>query len=107
MGCGAARAAFPGPVDYLGSPPGNDGDGQRMAQAAGAALARMDQATLTPSVPTRCRAGCWPPVPFHTEPNAMLVNRHGRRFVNELTFNIGEAIDARDPDRRAATCRAG
>lgn len=89
---------FPGPVDYLGSPPGNDGDGQRMAEAAGAALARMDQATLTPSVPTRYEGRLLAqPVPFHTERNAMLVNRHGRRFVNEVTFNIGEAIDARDP----------
>jgi 3-oxosteroid 1-dehydrogenase len=43
---------FPGPVDYLGSPDGNTGDGHRMAEAAGAALARMDQATLTP--PCRC-----------------------------------------------------
>jgi 3-oxosteroid 1-dehydrogenase len=96
----ALRAThFPGPVDYLGSPPGNDGDGQRMAAAAGAAMARMDQATLTPSVPTRYEGRLLArPVPFHTEPNAMLVDRHGRRFVNELTFNIGEAIDARDAD---------
>lgn len=89
---------FPGPVDYLGSPPSNDGDGQRMAAAAGAALARMDQATLTPCVPTPYEGRLLAqPVPFHTERNVMLVNRHGRRFVNELTFNIGEAIDARDP----------
>lgn len=27
----------------------------------------------------------------------MLVNREGRRLVNELRFNIGEVIDARDP----------
>ncbi|MBR0673409.1 FAD-dependent oxidoreductase [Neoroseomonas soli] len=90
---------FPGPVDYLGSPPGNDGDGQRMAEAAGAALAHMDQATLTPSVPTPYEGRLLAqPVPFHTEPNAMLVNRHGVRFMNELTFNIGEAIDSRDPE---------
>lgn len=88
---------FPGPVDYLGSPPTNTGDGHRMAEAAGAALGRMDQATLTPSVPTwhggRLMAR---PVPFHTEPNAIVVDRRGVRFVNELRFNIGEAIDARD-----------
>ncbi|MBR0645744.1 FAD-dependent oxidoreductase [Plastoroseomonas hellenica] len=88
---------FPGPVDYLGSPPSNTGDGHRMAVAAGAALAHMDQATLTPSVPTRHRGRLMAlPVPFHTEPNAIIVNRHGARFVNELRFNIGEAIDARD-----------
>lgn len=88
---------FPGPVDYLGSPADNAGDGQRMAAEAGAMLAHMDQATLTPSIPTRHLGRVLAlPVPFHTEPNAMLVNRHGRRFVNELTFNIGAALDARD-----------
>ncbi len=88
---------FPGQVDYLGSPPGNEGDGHRMAQAAGAALAHMDQATLTPAVPVRHGGHLMArPVPFHTEPNAILVNRHGVRFVNELVFNIGEAMDARD-----------
>ncbi|NKC30473.1 FAD-dependent oxidoreductase [Falsiroseomonas selenitidurans] len=88
---------FPGPVDYLGSPPGNTGDGHRLAEAAGAALAHMDQATLTPAVPVRHEGRLMArPVPFHTEPNAILVNRYGVRFVNELTFNIGEAMDARD-----------
>lgn len=95
----AMRAAhFPGPVDYLGSPPSNEGDGHRLAAEAGAALAHMDQATLTPSVPTRLHGRLMAmPVPFHTERNAMIVNRHGRRFVNELRFGIGEAMDARDP----------
>lgn len=89
---------FPGPVDYLGSPEAHAGDGQRMAEAAGAALARMDQATITPSVPVRYEGRVLAqPVPFHTEPNAMLVNRHGVRFTNELIFNIGEQIDRRDP----------
>ncbi|WP_431283082.1 FAD-dependent oxidoreductase [Humitalea sp. 24SJ18S-53] len=89
---------FPGPVDYLGSPKANEGDGHRMATAAGAALAHMDQATLTPSIPTRYQGALHAlPVPFHTEPNAMLVNRHGQRFVNELRFNIGELLDTRDP----------
>ncbi|HYF08388.1 MAG TPA: FAD-binding protein, partial [Acetobacteraceae bacterium] len=95
---GMRAAHFPGPVDLLGSPGGNEGDGHRMAGAVGAAMAHMDQATLTPSVPTRYEGRLAAmPVPFHTEPNAVLVNRHGRRFVNELRFNIGEALDARDP----------
>jgi 3-oxosteroid 1-dehydrogenase len=38
------------------------------------------------------------PVPFHTEPNAIIVNRHAVRFVNELRFNIGESMDARDAE---------
>lgn len=89
---------FPGPLDYRGSPGAHDGDGQRMAEAAGAALAHMDQATITPSIPVRYEGRLLAqPVPFHTEPFAMLVDRHGKRFVNELTFNIGEALDRRDP----------
>ncbi|MCQ4159083.1 FAD-dependent oxidoreductase [Roseomonas sp. GC11] len=89
---------FPGPLDYRGSPPAHGGDGQRLAEAAGAALAHMDQATFTPSVPTRYEGRLLAqPVPFHTEPYAMLVNRHGVRFTNELVFNIGEALDRRDP----------
>ncbi|GGJ29794.1 FAD-dependent oxidoreductase [Neoroseomonas lacus] len=89
---------FPGPVDYRGSPTAHEGDGQRMAAAAGAELARMDQATIAPSIPVRYQGRLLAqPVPFHTETNAMLVNRHGERFMNELTFNIGEALDRRDP----------
>ncbi len=92
---------FPGPVDYLGSPASNTGDGHRMAEAAGAALDRMDQATLTPSVPVLHEGRLMArPVPFHTEPNAIIVNRHGLRFTNELRFNIGEAMDARDASGR-------
>jgi 3-oxosteroid 1-dehydrogenase len=88
---------FPGGADLLGSPPSNTGDGHHMAEIAGAALDRMDQATLTPSVPTRHGGRLMArPVPFHTEPNAILVDRRGVRFVNELSFNIGEALDARD-----------
>lgn len=89
---------FPGPLDYRGSPGAHEGDGQRMAGAAGAALAHMDQATITPSVPVRYEGRLLAqPVPFHTEPYAMLVNRHGARFTNELVFNIGEVLDRRDP----------
>lgn len=89
---------FPGPVDYLGSPGAHEGDGQRLAEAAGAELARMDQATIAPSIPVRYQGRLLAqPVPFHTEPFAIVVDRNGRRFVNELTFNIGEALDRRDP----------
>ena len=89
---------FPGPVDYLGSPTAHEGDGQRMAEAVGAALAHMDQATIAPSIPVPYQGRVLAqPVPFHTETNAMLVDRTGRRFMNELTFNIGEELDRRDP----------
>lgn len=89
---------FPGPFDRFGSPRTNEGDGQLMAQAIGAALERMDQANLYPQLPVRYEGkphGI--PIPFNTEPHAILVDRHGRRFVSEYAFNIGEALDRRDP----------
>lgn len=94
---------FPGPVDAPGSPAANRGDGQRMAAAAGAALARMDQANIYPCLPTRYEGRpTGLPITFQAEPHSILVNRHGRRFVNETDFNIGEALDARDPATGAA-----
>ncbi|WPO98049.1 FAD-dependent oxidoreductase [Pseudomonas sp. HR96] len=95
----AARLAehFPGPVDFIASPRSNEGDGQRMAEQAGAQLAHMDQANINPAMPWRYQgqAHCLA-VFFHYEPNAIIVNRHGQRFVNEFTFNLGEALDQRE-----------
>lgn len=92
------EAHFPGPYDFIASPRSNTGDAHRMAAAAGAALAHMDQGNINPAVPTRYEGrlhglGLF----FHREANAILVDRHGRRFVDEFAFNIGEVIDARDP----------
>ena len=42
---------FPGPLDQLGSPATNTGDGQRMAARAGAARAVRNNATATASLP--------------------------------------------------------
>lgn len=95
------EAHFPGPLDRLGSPRTNEGDGQRMAQSAGAALARMDQANIYPCLPTRYQGrphGL--PMTFQAEPHSIVVNRHGARFVSETDFNIGEAMDARDAEGR-------
>lgn len=93
---------FPGPVDYIASPRSNEGDAHRMAQALGAQLAHMDQANINPAMPWRYQgqAHCLA-VFFHYEPNAIIVNRHGRRFVNEFTFNIGEALDQRESPQGA------
>ncbi|MBZ9918029.1 MULTISPECIES: FAD-dependent oxidoreductase [unclassified Mesorhizobium] len=89
---------FPGHCDFIASPPGNDGDAVRIAVAAGAELAHMDQANITGGFPL---SGSRRPFGvssfFHQEPNAIVVNRHGRRFVNEYRFNLGEVIDERDP----------
>ncbi|MGK3122785.1 FAD-dependent oxidoreductase [Candidatus Pantoea formicae] len=88
---------FPGPHDFIASPKENTGDGQRMAQAVGAQLAHMDQANMGGGIPAAQNMP-WSglSIYFHYEPNAILVNRAGRRFTNEFAFNLGEALDARD-----------
>lgn len=94
-------AHFPEHLDRLGSPRANTGDGQRMAEAVGAQLARMDQANVYPTLPTFYEGqphGV--PFQFHAEPHAILVDRTGRRFVSEYDFNIGEAIDRRETNGR-------
>ena len=89
---------FPGPVDRRGSPRTNEGDGQLMAKAAGAMLSRMDQANIYPCLPTTYEGSPHGlPFTFQAEPHSILVDRHGRRFVSESDFNIGEAMDRRDP----------
>lgn len=90
---------FPGPVNFIGSPDTNTGDGQRMAREAGAELDRMDQANIYPCLPTVYEGhSTGLPITFTAEKHSILVNRHGKRFVSENDFNIGERMDARDPD---------
>jgi 3-oxosteroid 1-dehydrogenase len=92
---------FPGPLDRLGSPRSNAGDGQLMAAAIGAELAHMDQANVYPTMPTWYEGkphGI--PLLFQAEPHAILVDRDAKRFVSEYDFNIGEAIDRREADGR-------
>jgi 3-oxosteroid 1-dehydrogenase len=90
---------FPGPLDRIGSPRSNEGDGQKLAASVGAQLDLMDQANVYPCLPTRYQGrphGL--PMTFQAEPHAIVVNRHGKRFVSENDFNIGEALDKRGPD---------
>ena len=88
---------FRGPVDRLGSPGTNTGDGQKMAAAAGALIERMDQANIYATLPTRYDgAAHGMPAMFHASPHCIVVDRHGRRFVSEYDYNIGEALDRRD-----------
>ncbi|WP_137390681.1 FAD-dependent oxidoreductase [Rhodoligotrophos defluvii] len=90
---------FPGPLDRIASPRTNTGDGQLLAQQAGALLERMDQANIYPTLPTRYEGRLHGiPLTFQTEPHAIIVGRHGRRFVSEYDYNIGEALDQRDPE---------
>jgi 3-oxosteroid 1-dehydrogenase len=89
---------FPGPIDWLGSPRSNEGEGHQLAERAGAALVHMDQANIYPAMPTYYEGGRQGiPLIFQAEPRAILVDCHGRRFVSEYDFNVGEAIDRRDP----------
>lgn len=90
---------FPGPVEWTGSPATNTGDGQRMAAEVGARLDRMDQALIfgTTVKPYEGRERGAPAGDYYL-PHSMVVNRHGRRFVNEKEMNVGLAFDERDPD---------
>jgi 3-oxosteroid 1-dehydrogenase len=88
---------FRGPLDRIGSPRTNTGDGQRLAAEVGAALDRMDQANVYPTLPVRYEGrphGI--PATFQADPHAIVVDRHGRRFASEYDYNIGEALDRRD-----------
>ncbi|HYB08215.1 MAG TPA: FAD-dependent oxidoreductase [Alphaproteobacteria bacterium] len=89
---------FPGPLDWILSPSTNTGDGQRMAEEVGAAVDRMDQANVFPALPTVYEGKLHGiPIPFQLHPHCIVVDRLGRRFVSEFDYNIGEAIDRRDP----------
>jgi succinate dehydrogenase/fumarate reductase flavoprotein subunit len=87
------RARFlPGPVTHPQSPPYNEGDGLLMAMEVGADLGNMTEVWGSPSsvIPGEQYEG----KPFNristerARPHAILVNRHGQRFVNEaVTYN--------------------
>lgn len=90
---------FPGPFDRIGTPSSNEGDGQKLAAAAGAQLDSMDQANVYACLPTRYEGKRYGlPINFMYEPHSILVNRLGQRFVSEAHFNSGEEIDRRNPD---------
>ena len=92
-------AHFGNPRQFIGPPAGNTGDGQRLAAAAGAAMGCMDQATITAAIPRRYHGRVHGmPVPYHAEENAIVVNRLGQRFEDELHMNLGAALDRRDPE---------
>ncbi|MCB1740959.1 MAG: FAD-dependent oxidoreductase [Gammaproteobacteria bacterium] len=88
---------FPGPVEWTASPSTNSGDGQRMAAAVGARLDRMDQALIMGTTPAWYEGRLQGvPAADYFLPHSMIVNRHGRRFVNEKQMNIGLAFAERD-----------
>ncbi|MFT5390505.1 MAG: 3-oxosteroid 1-dehydrogenase [Gammaproteobacteria bacterium] len=91
---------FPGPLDRIGSPRTNTGDGHHMALRAGAALDRMDQANIYATLPTRYEGEIHGmPSLFHCAPHSIVVNREGQRFASEYDYNFGEVLDRREgPD---------
>lgn len=92
---------LPGPVELTGSPDTNTGDGHRMAEAVGAKLDHMDQSLIYPTkqIVYEGRPHGAPAKDIKL-PHIMIVNRHGRRFVNEVEVNIGLAFEIRDPATR-------
>ena len=85
------RAFLRGPLTHPASPPGNTGDGLKLAQGIGAGLANMTNAWWTPTLTPDDQF--WPdgspkssPVLIErTLPGSIMVNRRGRRFCNEAT----------------------
>ena len=89
---------FPGPVEWRASPSTNTGDGQRMAAEAGARLDHMDQALVMGTTPVMYEGRVQgQPAADYFLPHSMIVNRHGRRFVNEKQMNVGLAFAKMDP----------
>jgi succinate dehydrogenase/fumarate reductase flavoprotein subunit len=77
-----------GQLTHPNSPPGNEGDGLKMAMAAGADLANMSEAWWCPSVVIpgeeydgrQLNRGDFA---IRSLPHSIIVNRKGQRFVNE------------------------
>jgi 3-oxosteroid 1-dehydrogenase len=90
------------PWDGPASPPNNEGDALIMASRAGARLANLNRAWFTPA---RDLGETYEDQPlirigmYGSAPGEILVNRSGRRFVNEaLNYNdIGIVMTAMDP----------
>ena len=94
------------PYDGPATPPVSHGDGLIMAAAVGAKLADLDKATWVPSISVGEMYDGHPYVrtggfSHGQRPGEILVNRSGRRFVNEaLNYNdIGYVYTYFDPGR--------
>ncbi len=99
------RSRFlPGPISHNCSPPFNEGDALAMAIEAGADIANMSEAWVYPGamVPGEEHDGRpvsrWV-IAERTLPHSLLVNRAGRRFVNEgVNYNdLSKALHHFDP----------
>jgi 3-oxosteroid 1-dehydrogenase len=95
-----SRLAQHFPRDFVlrASPRTNTGDGQRLAEALGARMARLDQANIYPVTPTRYEGQPHAfPINQLDAPHCILVGRHGRRFVSEGNRNLGVSLIEREP----------
>ena len=92
---------LPGRLDYSAAVPSNRGDGLLMALQVGAKLAHLDEAWYWPGFrnPRYFYEGA--PLgsiatSIRSYPHSIVVNRSGRRFANESSWNFGNALQARD-----------
>lgn len=95
-----------GPMTAPASPPYNEGDGIKMGMEIGAQLGNMQEAWWYPT--THIPGEEWEdgspvyrlPVAERTLPGSIMVNKHGKRFLNEAGDydDIGKALHNFDPD---------
>ena len=98
------RRFLGGPLTHPNSPPGNTGDGLKMAMTLGADLGNMSEAWWCPSLEVPGEEYDARPLrrgDFATRslPHSVIVNRRGQRFVNEAhNYNdLMKAFFAFDP----------
>lgn len=102
---GLKKAFLRGPLDAPASPPGNQGDGLKLAMSVGAGLGNMTSAWWVPTLSVK--GAIWPDgeqraVPVlieRTLPHSIMVNRAGQRFCNEANnyASLAGAFHAFDP----------
>lgn len=99
------KALLRGPLDAPASPPGNQGDGLKLAMSVGAGLGNMTSAWWVPTLSVE--GANWPDgeqraVPVlieRTLPHSIMVNKAGERFCNEANnyASLAGAFHAFDP----------
>jgi succinate dehydrogenase/fumarate reductase flavoprotein subunit len=94
-----------GPLTHPASPPTNQGDGLKLAMAAGAQLGNMTSAWWAPTlaIPDDEWFGAQRATPVlleRTAPHSIIVNRAGRRFCNEAAnySALAGAFHYQDPN---------
>ena len=99
------KAFLRGPMTAPTSTPENEGDGLLMAMGAGAALGNMSEAWWIPGIHVpgdemRGRTFARLILAERTWPRSIIVNRKGRRFMNEAAnYNaVGHAFHTFDPN---------